>query len=293
MTTTISSAKRRNSGACARLGALLLALSLLLCLSACGQTDPLCGSYLCRGAEADGLSVDSSLLGEESARLVLSSDGRGTLTRAGTQGGLSWTREGEILRLEIGGTVYDASIRDGEILLPLEPGLALRFVREDGAPQETPGPGPWEWYGWWSVENSQGLMPDSWRDCCARLENSPFGPVLTLWDEDSSFDLPFAVLHLRWENGLAVTESGWLLQAQIDGLDWTVDPEASLWKLEGAYQDGESSFTFQIRLRPWGQLWPEEGRIPFRYTDWYLPLIRDGASMPDQIGSHSPSGGRA
>ena len=97
--------------------ALLLALALLLCLPACGSADPACGRYLCVGAEAEGIQMSAALLGEESTVLSLTADGRGTLTRGGAQGGLSWSREGDLLRLDVGGKLYDAELRDGLLLL--------------------------------------------------------------------------------------------------------------------------------------------------------------------------------
>ena len=265
--------------------ALILALILALCLSACGQADPICGRYPCVCAEADGLAVPAAFLGESPAVLCLTADGRGTLERGGVEGSLSWTREGDRLCLSLGGELYDGAVEDGEILLQLEPALTLRFAREDAAREQEQG-GTWDWYGWWSVENSRGMTPDSWRDCCARLETGSFGPVLTLWDEDSSFDAPLGVLYLRWDGDEAVTESGWFLTEQVGDDLWRLDPTAQLWELRGSVRGESESFDFLIHLRPWGARWPEEeSRIPFRYDDWYLPLIEGKASMPGQIGS--------
>ena len=92
--------------------ALLLALSLLLCLSACGSADPVCGRYLCVGAEAEGIQMSAALLGEESTALNLTADGRGTLTRGEAQGRLSWSREGDLLRMELRGRLDTLSSPD-------------------------------------------------------------------------------------------------------------------------------------------------------------------------------------
>ena len=284
MTTTTSLAENRKKGSGPLALLLTLALALLLC--ACGQADPVCGRYLCVGARGDGLNVPAAaFLGEDPAVLSLTADGRGSLRLGDRESSLSWTREGDSLSVSLGGEVYEAALENGQILLTLEPTLRLRFAPEEqAAAPETVR--TLDWYGWWSTENSQGLMPDSWRDCCARLEESGFGPVLTVWDEDSSYEQPLGVLYLRWEDGLAVPESGWLLSSrQVEGL-WRLDPAAQIWELSGSIRGESESYDFHFRLRPWGASWPEEEeRIPFRYTDWYLPLIEAGASMPGQIGS--------
>lgn len=269
-----------------RLVALLTALALLLCLSACGSADPVCGRYRCVGAEAEGLDVPEALLNGEPTVLSLTADGRGTLSRGGTEGSLSWTRSGDALSLNVGGTVYDAELEDDAILLALEPGLILRFAREEqAAPAETPGHGPWDWYGWWGVEASTGLMPETWRDCCACLEQRDFGPVLTLWDEDGAYDEPLAIVQMCWDGAEAVSESGWFLLESVGPGDWRVDPAGEELTLGGAYRSEDESFDFRIRLRPWGARWEGDGsRLPFRYTDWYLPLLEAGEPMPGRIG---------
>ena len=265
--------------------ALLLALSLLLCLSACGSADPVCGRYLCVGAEAEGIQMSAALLGEETTVLSLTADGRGTLTRGGAQGSLSWSREGDLLRLDVGGKLYDAALRDGMLLLQLEPGLSLRFAREDATPETMAEPESLDWYGWWSVEGSTGTLPDSWRDCCASLTTGDFGLELRFWDEQSSREESLALVRLRWEDGLIVSQSGWFLSSEIGEGEWRLDPAAEETVLSGAAQAGDESFSYEIQLRPWGARWEEAGgRMPFRYEDWYLPLIEDNAAMPERIG---------
>ena len=265
--------------------ALLLALALLLCLPACGGADPVCGRYLCVGAEAEGIQMPAALLGEETTVLSLTADGRGTLTRGGAQGSLSWSREGDLLRLDVGGKLYDATLRDGLLLLQLEPGLSLRFAPEDAAPETMAEPESLDWYGWWSVQGSTGTLPDSWRDCCACLTTDDFGAELRLWDEESSREEPLALVRLRWEDGLIVSQSGWFLSSEIGEGEWRLDPAAEETVLSGVAQAGDERFSYEIRLRPWGARWEKSGgRLPFRYEDWYLPLIEDGAAMPDQIG---------
>ena len=62
--------------------------------------------------------------------------------------------------------------------------------------------------------------------------------------------------------------------------------------ISGDYEDGDDEFHYDIYLRPWGLYWEDmdESGYPYRYTDWYLPLIDAGKSMPDAIGEDAPEG---
>ncbi len=282
MTTTISSADPLRERRGGRLTALLLALALLLCLSACGAKDPICGSYTCVAAETGGLRIPASLPGEEPLTLFLASDGRGTLSRGDDSGSLRWTWEGDTLRLDLGETAYDAALDGEEILLEAEEGLILRFSRETAESEESSD--RLEWYGWWEVKNSRGPMPDSWRDCCACLESGDYGPELRLWDEDSSYDEPLALVQMRPGESFLRSESGFFLLEELGEDQWRLNPAAQTLELRGSYRHEDESFDYRILLRPWGADWPKDERLPFRYTDWYLPLREAGESMPQRIG---------
>ncbi len=284
MTTTTLSADRKK-GRGRRLTALLLALGMLLCLSACGEADPICGRYRCTGAQAQGLDVREDRLGKNTV-LVLEPDGKGTITRGDTEGAFLWTRSGDSLRLDAAGVIFDASLEGETILLRMGETL-LRFEREDGQtrPARPETLETAEWYGWWSVENSQGDMPEVWRDCCARMEPGEYGPILRFWDEESSYDEPLAQVQMRLEEGIAVSESGWFLLSDVEDGAWTVDPAAAALELSGVCEGGGERFDYRIHLRPWGADWQEETlHEPWRLRDWYRPLIEEGAAMPDRIG---------
>ena len=281
MTTTTSSAEPLRERRGSRLAALLLALALLLCLSACGGSDPVCGRWICVFAETDGLSVPASLLDEEETVLFLSSDGRGTLSRGGREGALRWERREDGLFLLLGESSLALAERDGELWLSAEPGLSLRFAREGRAAEPAENGA---WYGWWEVTGSQGDMPDSWRDCCALLEIGPYGPELRLWDEDGSWDKPLAVVQLRREGESLSSESGWFLLEDLPAGAWRMTEKAELLELSGSYRHGDEAFDYRIVLRPWGMTWPSDQRLPYRYSDWYLPLIGSGEAMPGRIG---------
>lgn len=81
-----------------------------------------------------------------------------------------------------------------------------------------------------------------------------------------------------------MSEGGWFTNVTLEHADWIVDPglldyDDMIW-ISGDYEDGDDEFHYDIYLRPWGLYWKdmEEDAYPYRYTDWYLPLI-DAASL--------------
>lgn len=95
------------------------------------------------------------------------------------------------------------------------------------------------------------------------------------------------------EHGTVMSEGGWFTNVALEHADWIVDPalldyDDMIW-ISGDYEDGDDEFHYDIYLRPWGLYWDdmEEDTYPYRYTDWYLPLIDAGKSMPDAIGENA------
>jgi DNA-binding MarR family transcriptional regulator len=193
---------------------------------------------------------------------------------------LTLTEEGKALRERAKG--IPCTMEENRLLLELQPGLTLCFVRGDRA-AEPAVEESLSWYGWWEVYDSQGQMPDSWRDCCAELRPGDFGPELRLWDEDGSREEPMAVMQMEWDGSRFVSGSGFFLLTAV-GENWVLDPAASPLEWQGSYRQGEEAFSYRILLRPWGQEWSVDQRLPFRYNDWYLPLIGSGEPMPERIG---------
>ena len=270
--------------------ALILALLLLLCLPACSRDEQLAGRWRCVGAEVRGLSLESEDLGDDPALLFLEPDGRGSISSSGREGALSWTRSGDAIDMEIGGRTYTASLRGDEIVLSLDDGVTLRFRREDAPdPEPTPTVQERAWYGWWRVESSRGKMPESWYDCCAALEQDRDGPVLLIWDEDSSRREPLSRIWLEPDTDRDLRNArslrGWFLLQELGEGDWTVDLDAPQLVFSGHYERGSESFDYSIYLRPWGDRWEDSTEhLPFHWRDWYLPQIEAGAPMPDTIG---------
>jgi len=143
------------------------------------------------------------------------------------------------------------------------------------------------WYGWWKIEDSQGEMPVTWYDCCAVFEAQEDGTVLmTLWDEDGSRTDPLSQVRFKPEDDAMVSLSGYFAAMEIRGGQWILtesDPAILIPDID--YNAEGENFRATVYLRRWGQSWsntPAEQR-PFYYEDWYLPLLKQKAEMPDQI----------
>ncbi len=157
-----------------------------------------------------------------------------------------------------------------------------------------------EWYGWWQMSGCYGdyeSMEGDWWDVCGVIDlDTDYTGTIELWDEDYTRSEPMASAQVSLseagtgEHGTVTSEGGWFTNVTLEHADWIVDPglldyDDMIW-ISGDYEDGDDEFHYDIYLRPWGLYWKdmEEDAYPYRYTDWYLPLIDAGKSMPDSIG---------
>ena len=157
-----------------------------------------------------------------------------------------------------------------------------------------------EWYGWWQMSGCYGdyeSMEGDWWDVCGVIDlDTDYTGTIELWDEDYTRSDPMASAQVSLseagtgEHGTVTSEGGWFTNVTLEHADWIVDPglldyDDMIW-ISGDYEDGDDEFHYDIYLRPWGLYWKdmEEDAYPYRYTDWYLPLIDAGKSMPDAIG---------
>ena len=143
------------------------------------------------------------------------------------------------------------------------------------------------WYGWWKIEDAKGKMPVTWYDCCAVFEAQEDGTILmTLWDEDGSREDPLSQVRFKSEKDARVSLSGYFAYMEIRGGDWRLTESDPAVLIPDIQHDAEGEiFRATVYLRRWGQSWsstPAEQR-PFYYEDWYLPLLKQKAEMPDQI----------
>ena len=157
-----------------------------------------------------------------------------------------------------------------------------------------------EWYGWWKMSGCYGYyesMEGKWWDVCGVIDiGTDYTGTITLWDEDYTRSEPMASAQVSLseagtgEHGTVMSEGGWFTNVALEHADWIVDPglldyDDLIW-IDGDYENGDDAFHYDIYLRPWGLYWEDmdESGYPYRYTDWYLPLIDAGKSMPDAIG---------
>ena len=156
------------------------------------------------------------------------------------------------------------------------------------------------WYGWWKMTGCSGSyesMEGQWWDVCGEIAiGADYTGTITLWDEDYTRADPMALASVSLneagtgEHGAVMSEGGWFTDTALAHADWIVDPglldyDDLIW-IDGDYENGDDAFHYDIYLRPWGLYWEDmdESGYPYRYTDWYLPLIDAGMSMPDAIG---------
>lgn len=147
-----------------------------------------------------------------------------------------------------------------------------------------------QWYGYWALSDSTGdweCINGSWWDCCAEVNVSGSELKLTIWDEDMSKSDYLAELQLEKSgDGYSCTGGEFLGTAIENGQAALTLSESSgtLLTISGKYEDSETGdFYYSFYMRPWGDTWPDSGRTPRYYQDWYLPLIQSDGSAPDEI----------
>ena len=157
-----------------------------------------------------------------------------------------------------------------------------------------------DWYGWWTMSGCYGYyegMDGQWWDVCGVIDiDEDYTGTVTLWDVDYSREDPMASVSVSLseagtsELGTMMSEGGWFTDVPTEHADWIVDPglvdfENMIW-IDGYYENGEDEYYYEIYLRPWGTYWNDldEASLPYYYSDWYLPMIKTGLDMPDNIG---------
>ena len=272
---------------------LLLAVFLLMGCGRVTDTSGLAGIWMLKEADNGTVLIPDNLT--EANRLIVRLDpgGSGVIEGSSADGRVLWRYEDGIVYLRAGNAVLSGTVEGNELILQSEDETRLHFVREnrgEAAEEEKPSaenPFLDSWYGWWKIEDSQGKMPITWYDCCAVFEAQENGTILmTLWDEDGSRADPLSQVRFKPEKDALVSLSGYFAYMEIRGGEWRLteaDPAILIPDIQH-HAEGED-FRATVYLRRWGQSWsstPEEQR-PFYYEDWYLPLLKQKAEMPDQI----------
>ena len=295
---------------------LALALVLVLSLTACGgkdggkSADPNLGKYIGTEFSSDGDSWYSLAdLYDGECYIELKSGGKGVFCLGGEATDIKWSLESDgALTLKRDGLESNGLLQDGCIMLDDLWGNEVYTLYEkedaDSSPEKTGDTllDWWngDWYGWWKMSGCYGYyesMEGKWWDVCGEIAiGADYTGTITLWDEDYTRAEPMALASVSLneagtgEHGTLMSEGGWFTDTALAHADWIVDPglldyDDLIW-IDGDYENGDDTFHYDIYLRPWGLYWDDmdESGYPYRYTDWYLPLIDAGMPMPDAIG---------
>ena len=278
------------------LPAVLTLLLSAFSLTGCGRitdTSGLTGLWILSEADNSAVLLPDSLVEDNRLSLRLDPGGSGVIEGASADGRILWRSEDGIVYQRAGSAVLSGTVEGSELILQSEDETRLHFIREDGsrtAEKQVPvGEEAFlgSWYGWWKIEDAKGKMPVTWYDCCAVFEAQEDGTILmTLWDEDGSRENPLSQVRFKSEKDALVSLSGYFAYMEIHGGDWRLTESDPAVLIPDIQHDAEGEiFRATVYLRRWGQSWsstPAEQR-PFYYEDWYLPLLKQKAEMPDQI----------
>ncbi len=275
--------------------ALLLVLSLSLsgCILEAADTSGLAGTYDLFSAQSDGVLLPKTELELLDIRLVLEEEGRGFLRDSDGSGRLHWSHRSGVLSVSAGGRDF-SGYSEGRMLILQEQNTGTVFTFVPETHPENQGIAPQaltllgDWYGWWKTENSAGSMPESWYDCCAEIGLLDWGLLcFRFWDENGSRNGPMAEIYFTWQEDECWHSSyGYFLCEEIAADELCLSADTSVIFLDRLhYETEEESFDGSFYMRPWGDRWEgaPQAQLPFYFFDWYLPLLRSGKSMPDEI----------
>ncbi len=269
----------------------MLSLCLLTGCGGAADTSGLAGVYILSSAEERGILISAEKVEELGTVLSLYENGRGTISDRDGSGRLRWRFEDDRIFLQVGSTHFTGNLDGQQIVLHNTDSDTVFVFQSAMFPEETPvyedryfeG----DWYGWWRIEESEGTMPETWYDCCARFSLNPNGTVQMLfWDENGSCSEPLAeVCFAVQEDGTLLSLRGYFLYAGIRAGEWHLSLPDPVLRATDFEHDAEGEhFRFSFCLRPWGQHWDTNIDMqPFYYEDWVLPLLDAGKSMPEEI----------
>lgn len=125
-----------------KLLSILMALSMLLALAACGgsaEPDPNAGLYVGDTVVAYGITLNAADYFGDDFSLELQSGGKAVLHYDGDTQRLKWSLDGTAFHAEGGGESLDGTLADGAIVIPnmLDTGMSVTFVNRD---YEAPAP---------------------------------------------------------------------------------------------------------------------------------------------------------
>ena len=245
----------------------------------------------------------------------LYADGNAELCLLGLEETGTWTSQEGHLLLVLPDRILEGREEAGCLLLTQEDMQFLLAVPGTVTLPELTEPAPaprfrlWtgDCYGWWTVTEAWGKWEENAGtrfDICGRfrMEEEDQGK-LELWDTACGPGELFCAADFTVEPGL--TEAGCLRSGKglfcgvpMEPGAWNVDPGRPAYEklegltvLTGTCSQGSSGFSYMVYLGPWGMAWdgvkkmpsgllPEKNRLPEGYTQWYMPKIAAGETMP-------------
>ena len=124
-----------------RILAVLLILSMLLSLAACGgEEDPNAGKYIGVSAAVGGFSMPMSDIYAGETWIELKSGGKGTIMLDGDDYKIKWSLEGDEFTLTVQGVDSVGTLKSGDIVIDLmDMGCVMTFEKEGGSIAEKIG----------------------------------------------------------------------------------------------------------------------------------------------------------
>ena len=113
-----------------RLACLILALALLLALTACGEPDPNAGVYVAVTAEMSGISISVDSVFDGGLTFNLKDGGRAVMTTGGQDYNLRWALDGEDLTITAADGEYTGTLADGTMILRFSSDVTVTFSKE-------------------------------------------------------------------------------------------------------------------------------------------------------------------
>ena len=197
--------------------------------------------------------------------------------------------------------------KEGSIHIPVKKNLQT-------SSQEDKHYGDWtgEYYGCMLTTDGTGIwegLEQSW-DVCGQIKQDENGlGQIALWNSEDKARYRFCMAEVLFKEGTTdmgqmIVQWGKFYDMEMGPGEWSVDPGRSpvstypgMLYIYGRFvtpEDPQSTFAYQIFLRPWGDKWedvasasPEElpisGMLPMGYESWYLPLVQTNQPMPEHF----------
>lgn len=115
-----------------RLACLILAMTMLLALAACGsEPDPHAGVYVAQTAEMSGISIEVDSVYEGGLSFELKNGGRAVMTMGGQDYNLKWELDGDAISIIASDTTLNGTLTDDTMVLDMGSGVTITLTKTD------------------------------------------------------------------------------------------------------------------------------------------------------------------